>query len=95
MTSCGASLGKSFFPSGIVFPGGVKVVFPPYGVIGEVWIPVLAYDSLSYMTKRASWPRYIIADIAWSPMSIAPPSPAMTTMLGSLPLYFPLRIRTL
>jgi len=48
----------------------VKVVFPPYGVIGEVWIAVLAYDSLSYMTKRASWPRYIIADIAWSPMSM-------------------------
>ncbi len=47
MTSCGGSLGKSVFPSGIMLPGGVKVVLPPYGVVGEVWMPVFAYDSLS------------------------------------------------
>src|SRR3972149_12194405 len=47
MTSCGGSLGNSFLPSGIADPGGVKVVLLPYGVVGEVWIPVLVYASLS------------------------------------------------
>src|SRR3989304_392339 len=43
MTSCGGSLGYSVLPSGIALPGGVKVVLAPYGVVGEDWIPVLAY----------------------------------------------------
>jgi len=28
-------------------PGGLKVVFAPYGVDPESWMSVLAYDSLS------------------------------------------------
>src|SRR4030042_6650404 len=33
ITSCGASLGKRTFPSGIILPGGVKVGAAPSGVI--------------------------------------------------------------
>jgi hypothetical protein len=29
-------------PSGIALPYGVNVVIPAYGVVGEVWMPVLA-----------------------------------------------------
>ncbi len=36
-----------------------------------------------------------MADMAWSPMSIEPPSPAITMMLGNSPCHFPLRISTL
>src|SRR5512141_2624334 len=36
ITSCGGSFGNSFLPSGIMDPGGVNVVFAPYGVMGEV-----------------------------------------------------------
>ena len=33
-------------------PGGLKVVFAPYGVEPDNWMSVLAYDSLSYMRIR-------------------------------------------
>ena len=47
MTSCGTFFGKRVLPSGISLPGGVNVVAAPYGVVGDVWMPVFAYDSLS------------------------------------------------
>ena len=35
-----------------ILPGGLNVVFAPYGVEPDSWMSVLAYDSLSYRRIR-------------------------------------------
>ena len=74
-------------------PGGLKLVFTPYGEEPEVWMSVLAYDSLSYISTSML---YLVccsaAEIADNPMSAPPPSPQTAmTLIGSLSIL-PLRI---
>src|SRR3974390_2812458 len=74
-------------------PGGLKLVFTPYGEDPDVWMSVLAYDSLSYMmTSRLYLEGCAAAEIADSPMSAPPPSPhTAMTLIGSW-FILPLRI---
>src|SRR5579875_1358861 len=77
----------------LTVPAGLTVVMAPHGVMPDVWMSVLAYDSLSYrMTRQLYSVCCSAAEIADSPMSPPPPSPqkAMTLIFSSLIL--PLRI---
>src|SRR6266850_3935610 len=67
-------------------PGGLNVVFAPYGVDPESWMSVLAYDSLSYIRMRELYSLWVsAAEIAPSPMSAPPPSPQNAmTLIGSV-----------
>jgi hypothetical protein len=72
-------------------PGGLNVVFAPYGVEPDSWISVLAYDSLSYSRMSELYSRWVrVAEIAPRPMSAPPPSPqnAMTLMGSAFILPF-------
>src|SRR5437867_3791826 len=75
----------------LTLPGGLNVVFAPYGVIPESWMSVLAYDSLSYSRINELYSLCVsVAEIAPRPMSAPPPSPqnAMTLMGSAFILPF-------
>src|SRR5207249_8684432 len=79
----------------ILLPGGLNVVFAPYGVIPESWMSVFAYDSLSYSRISELYSLCVrVAEMAPMPMSAPPPSPqnAMTLMGSDFILF--LRIST-
>src|ERR1700694_1750489 len=67
-------------------PGGLNVVFAPYGVDPDSWMSVLAYDSLSYIRMRELYSLWVrVAEIAPSPLSAPPPSPQKAmTLIGSV-----------
>src|SRR5688572_9057281 len=77
-------------------PGGLNVVFAPYGVIPDSWMSVFAYDSLSYSKISELYSLCVrVAEMAPMPMSAPPPSPQKAiTLIGSA-FILPLRINTL
>src|SRR6266542_3359009 len=70
----------------LTVPGGLKVVWAPYGVSPESWMSVLAYDSLSYRRISELYSLWVrVAEMAARPMSAPPPSPQKAmTLIGSV-----------
>src|SRR6202795_1933545 len=76
-------------------PGGLNVVFAPYGVDPESWMSVLAYDSLSYIRMSELYSLWVrVAEIAPSPMSAPPSRQNAMTLIGST-FILPLAINAL
>src|SRR5262249_15958203 len=76
-----------------ILPGGLKVVCAPQGVLPEIGMSVLAWDSLTCIRMRrlqSGWGN--VGEIAERPMAAAPPAPQKAITLMGSSLILPLRI---